>query len=137
MKRVKQISVDIMVDGNIDGCELATQIARDLVNKGNIILGASFQGDLTEEYKRAYPELLEESEETEVIEMENNNIQFTNEELQLLSDGMLALIDNSCNALQLVRDKEVINALFESQDRYNELNDKICAMLEGDRSDGI
>lgn len=55
MKKVKQISVDIMVDGNIDGCELAEQIARDLENEGNIVLGSSFQDDLTELYKRDYP----------------------------------------------------------------------------------
>ena len=87
-----------------------------------------------------YVEIGEKTKETRQIVLEaidkiyGYNNEFTNEELQLLSDGMLALIDNSCNALQLVRDKEVINALFESQDRYNELNDKICAMLEGSES---
>ena len=60
MKRVKQISVDIMVDENIDGCELAEQIEKDLEAEGNIILGSSFQDDLTELYKRDYPELLRE-----------------------------------------------------------------------------
>ena len=60
MKRVKQISVDIMVDGNIDGCELAERIAKDLEAEGNIVLGSSFQDDLTELYKRDYPELLRE-----------------------------------------------------------------------------
>ena len=59
MKRVKQISVDIMVDGKVDGCELAEQIAKDLEAEGNIVLGASFQDDLTELYIRDYPKLLE------------------------------------------------------------------------------
>lgn len=60
MKRIKQISVDIMVDGNIDGCVLAEQIAKDLEAEGNVVLGSSFQDDLTELYKRDYPELLKE-----------------------------------------------------------------------------
>ena len=60
MKRVKQISVDIMVDGNIDGCELAEQIAKDLANEGHIVLGSAFQEDMTEEYKLYYPELSKE-----------------------------------------------------------------------------
>lgn len=60
MKRVKQISVDIMVDGNIDGCEFAEQIAKDLKNEGHIVLGSSFQEDMTEEYKLYYPELSKE-----------------------------------------------------------------------------
>ena len=55
MKRVKQISIDILVDEDKDGCVLAEQIARDLENEGNIVLGASFQDDLTELYKRDYP----------------------------------------------------------------------------------
>ena len=58
MKRVKQISVDIMVDGNVDGCELAEKIAKDLENEGHIVLGSAFQEDMTELYKRDYPELL-------------------------------------------------------------------------------
>ena len=60
MKRVKQISVDILVDEEKDGCVLAEQIARDLEAKGNIVLGASFQDDLTELYRNDYPELLKE-----------------------------------------------------------------------------
>ena len=55
MKKVKQISVDILVDEDKDGCVLAEQIARDLENEGNIVLGSSFQDDLTELYKRDYP----------------------------------------------------------------------------------
>lgn len=56
----KQISVDILVDEEKDGCVLAEQIAKDLEVEGNIILGSSFQDDLTELYKRDYPELLKE-----------------------------------------------------------------------------
>ena len=64
MKRVKQICIDILVDEEKDGCVLAEQIARDLEAEGNIVLGSSFQDDLTELYKRDYPndypELFEE-----------------------------------------------------------------------------
>lgn len=67
MKRVKQISIDILVDEDMDGCVLAEQIAKDLEAQGNIVLGTSFQEDLTELYQRDYPnvhpELLEESKE--------------------------------------------------------------------------
>lgn len=62
MKRVKQISIDILVDEDKDGCVLAEQIAKNLEAEGNIVLGASFQDDLTELYKRDYLELLEESD---------------------------------------------------------------------------
>ena len=62
MKKVKQISIDILVDENTDGCVLAEQIARDLENEGNIVLGSSFQADVTEYYKNE-KELLEESKE--------------------------------------------------------------------------
>lgn len=64
MKRVKQISIDILVDDDKDGCVLAEQIAKDLEAEGNVVLGSSFQDDLTELYKRDYPndypELFEE-----------------------------------------------------------------------------
>ena len=63
MKRVKQISVDILVDENVDGCKLAEQIAKDLENEGHIILGSAFQEDITEAYKKDYLELLEDTEE--------------------------------------------------------------------------
>lgn len=60
MKKVKQISIDIMVDENVYGCELAEQIAKDLENEGHMVLGSAFQEDMTEEYKLYYPELSKE-----------------------------------------------------------------------------
>lgn len=65
MKRVKQISMDIMVDGNVDGEYLAEYIMEQLNgNKKMIldgeILGSAFQEDMTEEYKLYYPELSKE-----------------------------------------------------------------------------
>lgn len=58
-KRVKQISVDILVDEHADGCVLAETVARDLEESGNVVLGASFIDDLTETYEKDYLELLE------------------------------------------------------------------------------
>ena len=64
MKKVKQISIDILVNEDKDGCVLAEQIAKDLENIGNIVLGSVFQADMTKLYERDYPELLEEKEES-------------------------------------------------------------------------
>ena len=60
MKRVKQISLDIVVGPEVDGEELAQEIADELEMRGFTVLGASFQDDITETYKEYYPELLEE-----------------------------------------------------------------------------
>lgn len=58
-KRVKQISVDILVDEHADGCVLAETVARDLEEFGNVVLGSSFIDDLTETYEKDYLELFE------------------------------------------------------------------------------
>ena len=62
--------------------------------------------------------------------MENNKKQFTDEELYMLSDGVLALIRNTNQALQLISDKGCIEALENLNKEYRELNTKICGMLE-------
>ena len=62
-KRVKQISVDILVDKHADGCVLAETVARDLEEAGNVVLGSCFIADLTETYEKDYLELLEDSNE--------------------------------------------------------------------------
>ena len=58
------------------------------------------------------------------------NKQFTDDELYMLSDGMLALIRNTNQALQLTSDKGCIEALENLNKKYRELNIKICGMLE-------
>lgn len=60
MKRVKQISLDILVNENTDGCELADKIADALEANGYVVLGSAFGDDLTDEYKEHYSNLLEE-----------------------------------------------------------------------------
>ena len=62
-------------------------------------------------------------------ELENEK-QFTDDELYMLSDGILALIRNTNQALQLTNDKSCIEALENLNKKYRELNTKICGMLE-------
>ena len=51
MKRVVQISIDIMVDDTVNGDSLAEEIAVVLENRQFDVLGACFSADLTEEYR--------------------------------------------------------------------------------------
>jgi hypothetical protein len=53
-KRVLQISLDVLIDESIDGEDLARTIRTELEEHGLglTILGAGFQCDLTEEYKK-------------------------------------------------------------------------------------
>lgn len=60
MKRVKQISLDIVVGSETDGEELAETIANELERRGYRIVGAGFQDDMTDVYKEHYPQLLKE-----------------------------------------------------------------------------
>lgn len=51
MNKVKQISLDIVVDESTDGYELNEEVADVLENCGYIVLGSSFQDDMTDSYK--------------------------------------------------------------------------------------
>ena len=55
---------------------------------------------------------------------------FTDDELYILSDGILALMENINKACQLVTDKQSIDSLRTALDKYQELNRKICNMME-------
>ena len=55
---------------------------------------------------------------------------FTDDELYILSDGMLALIRNINKAAKLVCDSKTLDALENELKKYRELNSKICKMLE-------
>lgn len=59
MKRVKQISLDVLVGPETDGEELAQEVADELERRGFIVLGAGFQYDLTDDYKEHFPQMLE------------------------------------------------------------------------------
>lgn len=51
---------------------------------------------------------------------------FSDEELNIMSDGILALIHNVNKAIQLTRDEKAQDALRDANKRYRELNSKIC-----------
>lgn len=54
MKKVKQISLDILVDENVDGCDFAEEVADFLEANGYTVLGAGFQEDMTDIYENEY-----------------------------------------------------------------------------------
>lgn len=60
MKRVKQVSLDVVVGPDVDGEELAQEIRSELERRGFTVLGAGFQDDLTDLYKEHFPKMLEE-----------------------------------------------------------------------------
>lgn len=70
MKKVKQISFDILVDENVDGCDFAEEVADFLEANGYKVLGAGFQEDMTDEYIEHYSELLEAENLMEDLLME-------------------------------------------------------------------
>ena len=51
---------------------------------------------------------------------------FSNEELNIMSDGILALIHNVNEAIRLTIDEKAKDALYDANRRYRELNSKIC-----------
>ena len=59
MKRVIQISLDIIVDCECDGEEYAEDITNELEGNGFVVISAGFHGDVTESYKEHYANLLE------------------------------------------------------------------------------
>lgn len=60
MKRVKQISLDVLVDPEVDGNDLSEEIAKALEGLNFIVLGSDFNDDLTDIYKEYFPRMLEE-----------------------------------------------------------------------------
>ena len=56
-KRVIQISLDIVVSRECNGVELADRIAIELGRQEYDVIGTSFQADMTEYYKKCYPNL--------------------------------------------------------------------------------
>lgn len=56
--------------------------------------------------------------------------QFTDDELYILSDGLLALIRNVNNAARLVCNNKTFDAIDEELQAYRKLNEKVCKMIE-------
>ncbi len=61
--------------------------------------------------------------------MNENMESFTDEELLLLCDGILALVANAEEALHLVKGKDVHEAISRQMERYSNLNAKLCGMM--------
>lgn len=60
----------------------------------------------------------------------NENIgYFTDAELLMLSDGILALVANAEEALRLVRNKDIHGIISQEMQRYSDLNAKVCSMM--------
>ena len=55
-----------------------------------------------------------------------NKLEFTPEEISILSNGLICLIDNAYRAEKLTCETSVIKALNESAEIYQKLNQKIC-----------
>lgn len=53
---------------------------------------------------------------------------FSDEELKIMSDGILALIHNVNEAIRLTVDEKAKDALYEANRIYRELNSKICSL---------
>lgn len=58
MDRVKQISIDILVDDTVDGVNLADEIADILEERQFVVMGCGFNEDMTETYMECYPDLM-------------------------------------------------------------------------------
>lgn len=64
------------------------------------------------------------------MEKDNNECQyFTKEELNILSLGLLSLINGVNTALDNTYDADSIDALKRARDKYTELDQKICGLL--------
>lgn len=54
---------------------------------------------------------------------------FTDAELLILSDGILALVANAEEALRLVRGKDVHGLISQQMQEYSDLEAKVCMMM--------
>lgn len=61
--------------------------------------------------------------------MNENMESFTDEELLLLCDGIHALVANAEDALRLVKNKDVHEAISQQMQKYSDLNAKLCGMM--------
>lgn len=54
---------------------------------------------------------------------------FTDEEILILSDGVLALVANAEEALRLVKNKDVHGIMSQEMQKYSDLNAKLYSMM--------
>lgn len=63
--------------------------------------------------------------------VEKIKLEFTSEEISILSNGLICLIDNVYRAEKLTCETSVIKSLDESAEIYQRLNQKICNSISG------
>ena len=56
------------------------------------------------------------------------SVNFTSEELTILSNALLRLISSTQEAVKLVNDLEIFEAIDKALNKYQRLNNKICDM---------
>lgn len=56
-------------------------------------------------------------------------VEFTSREPEIISNALMALIENTDVALANVYDGSLIVSLYEARDEYEKLNKKVCLML--------
>ena len=61
---------------------------------------------------------------------DQRNTEFTDDELYLLSEGLLALIGNTTKAMQYTYDRTALEALNVAMNKYSALNSKVCGMMK-------
>lgn len=69
MKRVKQISIDILVNDTVNGENLADEVANILEERQFVVVGCGFQDDMTETYMEHYPKLIVDNDYFEAVEV--------------------------------------------------------------------
>lgn len=103
-----------------DEHRVETLVDKDFVRFWNKMLRWIIEND---PYVDCYA--LESRMEEDIVEIE-----FSQGELKMMSDGLLALIEGNNRAAKLVYDGEVLDILNGLNQKYAELNSKICKHME-------
>ena len=71
-----------------------------------------------------YNNYYDDEAETETVK------QFTDDEMYILSDGLLALIRSTSKALELTYNAESVEKMKAALEKYKELNTKVCGYIK-------
>lgn len=55
---------------------------------------------------------------------------FTHDELIMLSNGILSMMENTSKAMDLIKSSEAYDILEKELERYRQLNNKVCDMMD-------
>lgn len=64
----------------------------------------------------------------QIYKKKDTSVNFTSEELTILSNALLRLINSTQEAVKLVNDLEIFEAIDKALNKYQRLNNKICDM---------